>query len=90
MPGVVAFERLGIGDDHRMDWQAFARAVAERTGMGVLCVACCDWERVGDCDVEATFVAFDLPETPQAYRSDQYGNLITPVQAPSREVNPAP
>jgi hypothetical protein len=77
-PGVVAISRLDSHDQARIDWQEVASEVSREIGIGVLCVANCDWQIEDDSDEEATLIAFDVPELPEEYRND-HRNEITPV-----------
>ena len=74
-------EVLTWSDVDKMDWQTTAEELAHRTGLGVVCVADCDWGFDDSHDEEATLIAFDVPDLPQDYRDD-HRNLIHPVQAP--------
>lgn len=77
-PGVVAISRLDSRDSSLLDWQEVASVVAREIGVGVVCVANCDWNMVDDCDEEATLIAFDVPDLPEEYRND-YRNQIEAV-----------
>jgi hypothetical protein len=69
---------LSWTDADRVDWQEIASEVARATGLGILCVANCDWLMDDDCDEEATLFAFDVSDLPEEYRND-HRNEITPV-----------
>jgi len=77
-PGVVAMCRLDHIDDSKVEWQEVVTEVVEQLGVGILCVANCDWLVEGDCDEEATFISFDVPSLPADYRDD-HRNEIDPV-----------
>lgn len=86
--GVVAVPRLEGEDWRKVDWQEIAAELARETGIGVTCVANCDWTFSDKCDEEATFVAFACPGVPEGYRDDAYRNLIRrvdPDTAPSQQ-----
>jgi hypothetical protein len=83
--GVVPFIRL---EGKKVDWQELAAALARQTGVGVTCIAHCDWSFADRPDEEATFVAFAVPGVSEDYRDDPYRNLIKavdPTTAPSEE-----
>lgn len=83
--GVVPFVRL---EGKRLDWQEVAAALARQTGVGVTCVAHCDWSFVDRPDEEATFIAFAVPGVSEDYRDHPYRNMVTavdPATAPSEE-----
>lgn len=86
--GVVAFSRLEGRDSKRVYWQEVAAELARETGVGVVCVANCDW-KFDDrpYEEEATFIAFDLPSVTGSYRDDPYRNMIfavDPATAPAQ------
>jgi hypothetical protein len=77
--GVVAIGRLEGQDSARVDWQEVAAELARETGVGVVCIANCDWTFDDRHDEEATFISFDLPSVTGSYRNDPYRNHISPV-----------
>lgn len=87
--GVVPFIRLDGSECRRIDdWQEVAAELARETGVGVSCIANCDWCLMQGPDEEATFIAFAVPGLADNYRDDQYRNMIVavdPSTAPSAE-----
>lgn len=84
--GVVAIARLEGRDAERVYWQEVAAELARETGVGVTCIAHCDWTFNDQPDEEAVFIAFDLP-TAVDYRDDPYRNMISavdPATAPAQ------
>lgn len=43
-PGVIAIERISFMDQRRFNWDELAASVARETGVGVVCIAHCDWQ----------------------------------------------
>ncbi len=88
--GVVAIERLTGRDADRVDWDEVAAELARTTGVGVTCVANCDWTFDDRPDEEATYVAFACPGVEAAgYAHDEYRDLLSddydPATAPSQQ-----
>jgi hypothetical protein len=86
--GVVAVARLEGSDRGKVDWQEVAAELARETGVGVTCIANCDWSFDDRPDEEATFIAFACPGVPDGYRDDAYRNQIRAVDpdtAPSQQ-----
>jgi hypothetical protein len=84
--GVVPFIRLEGYELNKIDWQEIAAELARGTGVGVTCIANCDWSPKKGPDEEATFISFDVPGLPNSYRDDPHRNMIEavdPVTAPS-------
>lgn len=64
VPGVIAFERIDI------DVQRLGDRLSKDIGIGVVCIANCDWTFDGRHDEEAILIAFDIPSVPDDYRDD--------------------
>jgi hypothetical protein len=86
--GVVAIERL-TGRDAKVDWDEVAAELARTTGVGVTCVANCDWTFDDQPDEEATYIAFACPNVPADYAHSEYRSLLSgefdPATAPSQQ-----
>lgn len=82
--GVVPFIRLDNSECRRVgDWQELAAELARETGVGVTCIANCDWNMMKGPNEEATFITFAVPGVSENYRDDPYRNLIVAVDAAS-------
>lgn len=70
VPGVEAFEKPMPMDCDKISFEELAARLKKATGIDVLVIASCDWTFDDAPDEEAMFIAFDVPELPEDYRSD--------------------
>lgn len=74
-PGVIAMERPSYIDEDKIDFEELAAFVSAKVGVDVVAIDHCDWSFDDDCDQEAIYIAFDVPELEPEYREEN-SNLI--------------